>query len=124
MSLALIPHNPRRLVDYHAIALFTAIIGVGGGGSGYSSGRCSSGGGKGGEGAETVALAGEEAVATAAAVAELAVDGNMARWQNGPVCMRAPAQESQSSLANEGFFFNWILRREGAEKFTSLPPCV
>ena len=46
---------------------------------------------RGGEAAETAALAGEEAVAVAAAVAELAVDDNMARWRNGPVCMLASA---------------------------------
>ena len=66
----------------------------------------------GGEAAETVALAGEEAVALAAAavVVELAVDDNMARWRNGPVCMQALAQASRSSLANKGFFFDWIPR--------------
>ena len=72
----------------------------------------SSGGGGGGGVAVAVAAA------VAVAVAELAVDDNMARWRNGPVCMWAPDRASRSSLANKGFFFDWIPRQEGAEKFT------
>ena len=66
----------------------------------------------------------EEKEALTAAVAELTEDDDIVRWWNGLVNMWAPACMSQSSLANEGFFFDWIPCQEGAEKLTALPPCV